>query len=275
MIKRILVALGGTPFSASEIEHAVDLAKRHDAEITGVTVVDAERIEFVGPVPLGGAAAAHELREHRMNVTAERVQEAIDSFNNACAAARIRCRVVRETGDPFDDLISLWRYHDVTVSGLRGLFEYGVVHDPREKVEKLIGKGIRPILAVAQRPRPVRRALAAYNGSMASAKAIKHFVQLRPWPNASIEIVTCGLIDSEAGPLLRDAQEYCRAHGFDATIAELGGPPEDVLLAHADESGADLIILGASARGRLARWVVGDTALDMLTRSDLPLYLSH
>jgi len=54
MIKRILLGLGGTPFTDVAIERAVELAKGHDALITGVTVVDTKQLAQVGPVPLGG-----------------------------------------------------------------------------------------------------------------------------------------------------------------------------------------------------------------------------
>ena len=40
MIKRILVALSGTTCTTSAIRHAVELAKEHDAELTGVTIFD-------------------------------------------------------------------------------------------------------------------------------------------------------------------------------------------------------------------------------------------
>ena len=48
MIKRILVALSGTPFTDSAISHAIELAKVHDAQLTGVTVVDPTQLESVG-----------------------------------------------------------------------------------------------------------------------------------------------------------------------------------------------------------------------------------
>ena len=58
MIKRILLGLGGTPFTDVAIQRVVELAKAHDALITGVTVVDTQQLSQVGPVPLGGGAYA-------------------------------------------------------------------------------------------------------------------------------------------------------------------------------------------------------------------------
>ena len=61
MIKRILVALSGTSCTPSAIAHGVELAKEHNAELSGVTVIDPNRLKDVGPVPICGASAAHEL----------------------------------------------------------------------------------------------------------------------------------------------------------------------------------------------------------------------
>jgi nucleotide-binding universal stress UspA family protein len=40
MIKRILVGLGGTPYTPFAIPRSIELAQQHGAELTGVTVVD-------------------------------------------------------------------------------------------------------------------------------------------------------------------------------------------------------------------------------------------
>ncbi len=213
MIKRILVALSGTPFTESATRHAIELAQRHGAELTGVTDVDLAKLANVGPIPLGAGAAASDLVEHRLHLTEQHIQESIASFEAACSDAGIKHTVARETGDPFDQLISLWRYHDLTVAGLRGLFEYGVVHNPDDMVIRLIAKGVRPILAVAREYRPIRRVLAAYNGSMESAKALKNFAQLAAWPDIELAIACIGLPADESDQLLADAAAYCRLYG--------------------------------------------------------------
>jgi len=48
MIKRILLGLGGTPFTDVAIERAPKLAKVHNAMITGVTVVDTKQLKQDG-----------------------------------------------------------------------------------------------------------------------------------------------------------------------------------------------------------------------------------
>lgn len=275
MIKRILVALSGTPFTATATKYALELAKLHEAEVTGVTDVDIAQLMKVGPVPVGGGAAAASLAEHRIHVTEEHVEQAIADFEQACAnSGMIHC-VDRETGDPFDRLIALWRYHDLTIAGLRGLFEYGVVQNPDDVLIRLISEGVRPILAVPKEYRPIRKVLVAYNGSMESAKALKRFVQMNLWPDVAMQIVCFDMTPQQSETLLADASSYCRSHGLAAQTQHVDGGPRDRLLEYAQQGEADLIVLGSTSRARIFRRLLGDTTLHCLRNADVPLFLTQ
>ena len=84
MIKRILLGLGGTPYTDVAIDRAVELAKLHGALITGVTVMDTKQLKQVGPIPPGGEAYAAKLRERRLSITEERIDNAIEQFKKKC-----------------------------------------------------------------------------------------------------------------------------------------------------------------------------------------------
>ncbi|MHC4909962.1 MAG: universal stress protein [Planctomycetota bacterium] len=275
MIRRILVALSGTPFSPVAIQHAVDLAQRHAASITGVTVTDLARLASVGPVPMGAGAAAHELADHRIQITEERVKEQIDQFEAACSEADVRHRVVCETGDPMQELANLWRTHDFTVFGLRGLFEYGVVHNPDAALTNLIKAGVRPILAAPRTFRPIRRAFIAYNGSIESAKAMKRFVQSQLWPIEQVRIACFEYDESKARSLVDEAAGYCRDHDLDTETAVIETEPRDTLVTEAEAWGADVIVLGSTSRARLLQQVLGDTVLQTIRTSNTALFLSQ
>ena len=189
MLKRILVALSGTPFTPIAVRWAVELARKHgavrhrcDRRRHGTPVRRR-------PIPIGGSAAAHALGEHRVAVTQERIEEEIAGFEEACTDASVSYIVDRERGDPFELLVGLSRYHDLTIIGLRGLFEYGVVHNPDDQVIQLTRHGVRPIIAVSPEHHPVNRVLVSYSGSMESAMAMKCFAQLALWPEATVKIV--------------------------------------------------------------------------------------
>jgi len=275
MIKRILLGLGGTPYTTVAIQRAVELAKRFEAEITGVTVVDIEGLSNVGLVPAGALHAAREMAAQRVRVTKEKIAEAISEFESACAAEGIKYHLKQEEREgPFDLMISLARYHDLMIFGLRSIFEYDIsFEEPKDTLARLISAGVRPIIAVSDKLRPIQKVLIAYSGSMESAKTMKRFVQLRLWPDAKLKIVTFQGSEDKAHKLLYDASEYCRAHGFHVESESNPGSPKEFLLPMATLWQADMIVLGNSAHSLLVKRVLGETALHIIRNADRPLFL--
>jgi len=275
MLKRILVGLGGTEYTVSAINQAVALAMTHDAEVTGVCIIDESRLTYSGPVPIGGGHFAQELANDRMEKAKERSEWAVQEFTEACRAAGVQHQVLREVGEPFALMIDQSRYHDLIIFGLRSLFEFDLVPDPHDALVKLVEAGIRPLLAVSKGFYPIQKVLIAYSGSMESAKAMKRFVQMRLWPEAKVRVVTFGHQVDKGQELVIDAANYCRAHGFETEEVFLPGSPKDHLLPYAAQWGADLLVVGNSAKRLLLRRIFGETALHVIRSADLPLFLAQ
>lgn len=275
MIRRILVGLAGTPYTPVAIRTAVELAVFHGAELTGVTVVDLERISSPVAATADPAAAGRE-RERRLRVTAERVAASVAEFGAAANRAGLGHRVLQEVGDPFEVLLAAARYQDLTVLGVRGLFELDLgAGDPGRTLAKLLGGGVRPILAVGSEHRPVRRVLAAYSGSLESARTLRGWVQHRLWPGEELRLVTFQDDETRGRGLLADAASYCRAHGLAPSAEWVPGDPRQGLLPCAEAWGADLLVLGNSARTLLLRQVFGEVALHAMREAPIPLFLSQ
>lgn len=275
MIKRILVGLGGTPFTSVAVQRAVELAQAHDSHLTGVTVMEMDRLIQVGPVPPGAGVYAQRMAERRIAVTQERVGASVEAFETACTAAGISHTVETETGDPFDLMIAHARYHDLTIFGLKSLFDYGITESPKDSLIRLVSQGVRPILAISQQYRSVRKALVAYSGSMESAKAMRRFVQMRLWPSVTLEIVHFSTDAGKGSDLLEDAAAYCQAHGFTTTTRQINGSPDTDLLEHAETTDADIIVMGNSVRSLMFRQILGSTVLSTIQAADRPLFLAQ
>ena len=55
----------------------------------------------------------------------------------------------------------------------------------------------------------------------------------------------------------------------------LPGSPKHQLLSYAEEWGADLIVAGNSHKNLLLRRIFGETALNLITNADRPLFLGQ
>ena len=276
MIKRILVGLGGTPFTAAATRWATELGDLHQAQLTGVTIVNTKKLENVGPVPAGAAAYAQRMRENNVQVTKEGTEQAIAVFKDHCSEQKVVCRRIKyEEGDTFEAMIDEDRFNDLTIFGLRSIFEYGFVEDPDKAILKLLRHGVRPILAVAEKYRPVKTVVIALSGSMESARSTRDYLQLNPWPGAKIRLVHFMRRKKPEPFLLEKAADYCQAHGFEVHTDLIDGNPKTDLLAYAHEQKADLIVMGNSSQNIIKRSLLGDTVLETIHSADIPLFLSQ
>lgn len=275
MLKRILVGLGSSEYTPSAVNYAVALALAHQAELTGVSILDVKALENVGPVPLGAGQFARQLAEDRVARAGEQITHSIQLFTDACEAAGVKHQVLRETAEPFALLSSKARYHDLMIFGLRSLFEFELVPDPHDALVRLVQSGVRPLLAVAAGYYPIRKVLIAYSGSMESAKTMKHFVQMRLFDNPQVRIVTFDDGGKHGPALVAEAADYCRAHGLTVETDVVAGSPQRQLLPYSEQWGADLTVIGNSAKNLLLRRVFGETALNAIRTANRPLFLAQ
>lgn len=289
MIKRILIGLGGTPYTPVAIQRAIELAQQNEAEITAVTAMDLKRI--MQRVPGDDQDTRHDQRQERLGVIKQRVEEATAELESACAAAGIKHTIQWELGDPFTRMAELARFHDLMIFGLRSLFDYDFGVEPRNALARLVAHGVHPILAVSNHNRKIQRVLLTYSGSPQSAAAIKRFVQLRLWPDAALRIVTFERPLDESKRLLAEAAKYCEKHGLNADVHYGPGKPQNLIPQHALEWEADLVVLGTSAEklvydddwansesglaGFLRRQAVGTTSLHLIQNASRELFLSQ
>ncbi len=55
----------------------------------------------------------------------------------------------------------------------------------------------------------------------------------------------------------------------------INGSPKEQLLPYAESWGADLMVMGNSAKNLLLRRLFGETALDVIRNANLPLFLAQ
>ena len=275
MIKRILAGVCDPLYTASVAHHTTELAQRFGAKVTAISVTDIERLKNVGPVAVGTATWRQEMISDRIEKNDSAIRQSLDILTRLCDEAKIDCEVVRAGGSPYQKLLDASRYHDLMVFGLKGLFEHGVINEPPNELVQLIECGVQPVLAVSSQFRPIRRILVAYSGSIESARTIRLCNQLDLWPDAEWKVIHIGKRSGDAPVLLSDIRDYFAVHDRKVEIEFVDGSPKNVLLPYSEDWGADLLVVGNSAKSLFRRRVFGETALKVMRESNIPLFLSQ
>jgi nucleotide-binding universal stress UspA family protein len=73
--------------------------------------------------------------------------------------------------------------------------------------------------------------------------------------------------------LLAQAATITKGRGVGATTALLAGPPAEAIVAFADESDVDLVVVGSRGHGAVASAVLGSVSLKVLRTSKRPVLI--
>ena len=285
MTKRILVTLDYDAETPVATEYAIEIARRHGAEVTGLALVDTR--ELASDTRGGGIGAmyyAEKLREQLSSRAREQAQDLLVRFGRQLDAAAIpHSRDHIEEGVPFERIEEDMRVHDLLVTGRESHYYY---LDPDKRTHALndvVKHGAAATLVVGAAYQPIRRVLLAYDGGLVAARAMQRFAQLAPF-GTDLEVEVLHVRGSDADDerdaselRLGLAQHYLEAHGFGRVTATslVSSEVADRVASHARETGADLIVAGAYSRSGISRFFFGSTASHLVDVAETALFLYH
>ena len=135
------------------------------------------------------------------------------------------------------------------------------------------------------------RVLITTDGSDAAVESIHRYCQLRPATVSTHTILTVdelqayGIIDSvdqaefdrlqheNCQRILKLAREAMEKHGLDAKYVERAGQAADTILTYAEDTKADLIVIGSRGNGALTRVLLGSTSDAVASHSKVSVWV--
>lgn len=271
----VLVPIDEHPESAASLDTALRLAALFGAHLEGLAIVP----PLVAPLRLRPRQSASALmkKEWERDKTEARVAAkrfvawarkagvaSVDGVvveGDACAAMGERARLA--------DLVVLPRPGEDDLGALGG-----------HRIESTLLAVGRPVLLVpADVPSASfpAKALVAWNGSRESARALTDALPLLARAK-SVTVLTCGpAAGGEAAHGAR-AVAYLARHGVNADAAHVTTDDRrvgDAILARARKLGADLVVMGAYGRPRLAEFVLGGATRAVLAKAGMNVLMSH
>ncbi len=148
MIKKILVALDPDSDTPVATQYAVEIARRYDAEVTGLAVVDMGSIET--STRGGGIGSMYYGEQLRKKLTASAratAQELIEAFVRAMEGTGVRHGELVQEGVPFRRIVEDMNYHDLLVVGRDPHFFYSHPEKETETLARVVKETIGPTLA--------------------------------------------------------------------------------------------------------------------------------
>jgi len=249
LLMDLLVPLSGYSDSWDVLDQAIVIAKREEAAIHGLHIVDTKE-KISGP-----AAIAVQLE-----------------FEQRCAAANLKGRLAIEVGDITKKIVERATATDLIVlkvshppaSGLASL---------RSPFQTIVANSSRPLLGVPAQATEFQRALLAFDGSDQSKEALFVATYLAEmWKTQLIVFSTPGSTKDGA-----DATEYIRRyldlHEVEAEFIFSDNNAMECLKQSADAKGADLVLMGSYNQNIFERVFAGSALDYMLRESKVPVFI--
>jgi len=283
-LRDLVVLLDGSARDESKLAVAVQLARRHDAHLTGLCP-----LELLLPADmsfaLGGYPDLWALPEFAKQVESQAKAKAAvieAAFRELLRREAVTGDWVLETGPLIPSVIHRSHATDLIIVGQADP-DHPLPATARTLIEDLLMMAGRPLLMIPYAGRFETigtNALVGWTPTRESARAVHDALPLLA-PSSKVLVLTVESTkagDIEVLPTVEVAEHLAR-HGVDVsaarTVVSDGLAPADALLDYAADMQADLLIVGGYGHSRTREMIMGGVTRDVLRHMTLPVLMSH
>jgi nucleotide-binding universal stress UspA family protein len=275
VLRSILVALDGSPWSEAATTLAFDWADRFDAHVLGLGVLDEPTIERGEPVPLGAYEYKKHRDERRLEDAHRRVLAFLDDFRARAVAAGLTAIALEDVGDPAERVLREAHRCDVVVLGRETHFHFETQDKADATLAQVIRTSPRPIVVVPRALPESGGVVVAYGGGREAARTLQTFQLLGLAAGQDVAVVTVHRDGSRAEATAALAGEFLTAHGTPHLLCPIASEaaPADVLLEELRRRRAGLLVMGAHAHHPLRDLFATSVTKAVLAECSIPTFV--
>jgi nucleotide-binding universal stress UspA family protein len=283
MIKNILIPTDGSANSFTALEYGIYIARKLDASLIGLYVLDVNLIQgpmltdisgSVGMPPYDGFFDAIETSLN------EKADGILKDFQERCKKSGIKAEVKKTIGKISPIIIDEAQKADLILMAKKGehfhLKEGGLLGSVAEAVVRNSGK---PVLVTPETFLEIESMGLAYDGSDSASKALKLSLELSDqavWPLTAVIITSDAKKADTLSTQIEDMnQKESAAPTSDCEIIILSGKESDEIIKFIREGAVELMVMGAYGHNRLRELLLGSTTSHVIRKSPIPVLLTR
>jgi nucleotide-binding universal stress UspA family protein len=270
----VLACIDGSRYTMSVCDHAAQAALRLGEGVELLHALDRppgiyDPIDRSGVMTTDMAeetiAEYARINETRRRLDQEQARRILDQ-----AAQRVRAAGVTDVRERlvFGNLVDALRDHEtdarLLVMGRRGAGAERAAGHLGTNLERTVRGSQRPVLIVPPDYRPLQRFVVAYDASPSSTRIIDLLTREPMLLDAECHLLMVGADDAKHRAQLAEAAERLRAAGYRVQETLQPGHADEIILATIEQTGADLLVMGAYGHSRIRTLIVGSTTTALL-----------
>lgn len=280
MFRRILLCTDGSIGAKGATDGALWLARKLGATLRALYVTDIRILEGPLLADMSGAIGAmpySALLPRVQQVEQAKAETILGAVAQLGRAAGLTVETTHATGSLTHTVLEQERDADLLVLGQRG--EHAPWHGAMlgSSVERLVRVSVKPCLVVPPQFSEPTQVLIAHDGSAESAKALRLGLDLAVRLGGSVTLVTACQREHEdaASKVLQQAHALAAERKLAVRAQLVHDNPETAILRQCDESGANLIVMGAYGHTRIREWILGSTTTQVIRKTRVPVLLAR
>lgn len=276
--RSIFVHADDTEPCARRLDYAARVAKRYPGELLGAYIVPPSDVTAYTK-----AAIPPDMYEKYIAKLTDLCSAAEAGFRAAARRAGVEGVEWRTpAGNRIGQAVLHARHADLAIIGQppRDDTHESFVEELANAVITHCGRPVLVVPSVGEYPTVGERVLIAWKDSRESARAVADALPLLKDAKKVFAVAVTPEADETAREKLTDAQlsAFLRRHEVEATVRRIFAADieaGELLLSQASDFGADLIVMGAYSRSRLAALAWGSVTRVMLSSMTAPVLMSH
>lgn len=274
MSERILVPTDGSESAVIGVRYALALAKKLNASVCALFVVDIKLLEGPFLRDLSASLGTAPYVNYQNNIAMlleERGKAALAAVEEAAKAAGVHFESSLVTGVVHRAIVEASELADLLVMGRAGehsAWLEGLVGSTTEAVAR---RAKIPVLVTGSETPGDGPLLAAYDSSEHSKEALKTAASAaETWKRPLTVLCTGG---KEADTAQAEAQAYLQDRGVAAEFLRKDGVPGAAITQVAQDLNAALIVMGAYGHAKVLEVMIGSTTAYTLNHAPCPVLL--
>lgn len=278
MIKKILIGIDSSEHSRGVESCAFYLARRFNATVIGLHVVDIVSIEGSFFHDISGSLGLEpylDFSSKMREVLTARGKSVLDEFMALAGRAGVQAEPLLDMGIVANQVCERAKSADLVMIGHRGVnerFSTGLLGHTAEAVAR---KCPRPVIISPRAFKEVQHAVLAYDGSDRSSKAMHAAAEFCSELGVRLTVLTVARDEKLGAKTLEEARGYVKPYSVQAEFKLIPGHAPEGIVAFLKQSKADMVFIGAYGHSRIVEMVLGSTTEYVLRNSPCPVFLSR
>jgi nucleotide-binding universal stress UspA family protein len=277
--EKILIPTDGSDYGKTAIEYGIYIAKRLNAQLIGLHVVDIRLLQ--GPVftDISGSVGLPPYQEFLPVLQGgfdERAETVLQAFKSRCEQAGLHPEIKKAVGVIDQMIIEEGANADWILIAQRGEHFHsggsGILGSVAESVVRNSGK---PVIVTPATFQEIESMGLAYDGSAPADKALKLAAELSEqtaWPLTIIIITDSHELGAN---LTKKVEDFLEPLKVDSAIVILRGKEDREIIKFIREGSVELMVMGAYGHNRLRELILGSTTSSVIRKSTIPVLLTR